>query len=216
MNPNFDMQNPVQPVYDYYGGGGNSFVSECDRNYNKRMRVDGNNYQISSEHERRLKLIRDHGGGGSGNVPNGFSSFGNHAAANHSVHVNDWQNYGPNNQPPPLPPLPPPQHGYENFNAQGGYLPHHSNSMEQPPLPSSPPPPMPLEPPMPHPSEFKSYPSPQPPLPPKASLFPVPVTASSSFVPIPHVSAELSLEVHFSFNNLLFPSVSIRLFEYLS
>lgn len=149
-------------------------MTEYDRNYNKRMRVDENNYQITSDNERRLKLIRDHGGNGAGNAPfsntNGFNSFENHVDYN-----SDWQNYGPNNQPPQsIPPLPPPQHGYDNFNVQGGYL---------PPLPKSPPPPMPVEPPLPSPA------------PPKASLFPVHMTVPSSYSPIPRVSSEFIPEV---------------------
>ncbi|KAH9719804.1 P-loop containing nucleoside triphosphate hydrolases superfamily protein [Citrus sinensis] len=172
INPNFDRRHPLPPAYDYYGGA-NGFVTECDRNYNKRMRVDENNYQITSDNERRLKLIRDHGGNGAGNAPfhntNGFNSFENRVDYN-----SDWQNYGPNNQPPPsIPPLPPPQQGYDNFNVQGGYL---------PPLPTSPPPPMPVEPPLPSPA------------PPNTSLFPVHATVPSSYPPITRVSSELISE----------------------
>ncbi|KAK9197900.1 hypothetical protein WN944_013083 [Citrus x changshan-huyou] len=172
INPNFDRRNPLPPAYDYYGGA-NGFVTECDRNYNKRMRVDENNYQITSDNERRLKLIRDHGGNGAGNAPfhntNGFNSFENRVDYN-----SDWQNYGPTNQPPPsIPPLPPPQQGYDNFNVQGGYL---------PPLPTSPPPPMPVEPPLPSPA------------PPNTSLFPVHATVPSSYPPITRVSSELISE----------------------
>lgn len=138
------------------------------------MRVDENNYQITSDNERRLKLIRDHGGNGAGNAPfhntNGFNSFENRVDYN-----SDWQNYGPNNQPPPsIPPLPPPQQGYDNFNVQGGYL---------PPLPTSPPPPMPVEPPLPSPA------------PPNTSLFPVHAIVPSSYPPITRVSSELISEV---------------------
>lgn len=165
-------------------------MTECDRNYNKRMRVDENNYQITSDNERRLKLIRDHGGNGAGNAPfantNGFNSFENHVDYN-----SDWQNYGLNNQPPPsIPPLPPPQHGYDNFNVQGGYL---------PPLPKSPPPPMPVEPPLPSPA------------PPKASLFPVHKSVPSSYSPIPRVSSEFipeesrTLQMQYSGESHLFP-----------
>ena len=68
------------PPYEY---GGNAYVSEGDRNF-KRPRVDGlglrtefnpNNASFSSDNERRLKLIRDHGGAGSvsdsNTIPNG-------------------------------------------------------------------------------------------------------------------------------------------------
>ncbi|XP_031252316.1 YLP motif-containing protein 1 isoform X1 [Pistacia vera] len=202
VNPNFEGPNPVPPVYDYYGGT-NGFVSEYDRNYNnKRMRIDENNYQ-SPDHERRLKLIRDHGCA-SGNPEffnrNGVYSAENHAA-NNSVHVNhDWQSYGPNNQPPPtalpLPLLPPPHHGWqhqnycngnEHLNTPGGYLSHHTgNGIGQPPLPTSPPPPLPVDPPLPH--------LPQPPPPPKTSLFPVPLSRPSSYPPISHASAEFLRE----------------------
>ncbi|KAJ0105043.1 hypothetical protein Patl1_17845 [Pistacia atlantica] len=202
VNPNFEGPNPVPPVYDYYGGT-NGFVSEYDRNYNnKRMRIDENNYQ-SPDHERRLKLIHDHGCA-SGNPEffnrNGVYSAENHAA-NNSVHVNhDWQSYGPNNQPPPtalpLPPLPPPHHGWqhqnycngnEHLNTPGGYLSHHTgNGIGQPPLPTSPPPPLPVDPPLPH--------LPQPPPPPKTSLFPVPLSRPSSYPPISHASAEFLRE----------------------
>ncbi|XP_044477192.1 uncharacterized protein LOC123204536 isoform X2 [Mangifera indica] len=201
VNPNFDGQNPVQPVYDYCFGS-NGFVSEYDRNYNnKRMRIDENNYQ-SSDLERRLKLIRDHGGA-CGNPEffnrNGDYSVENHAA-NNSVHGSqDWQSYGPtNNLPPPaLTPLSPPQHGWhhqsycngnEHLNTPGGYLSHHTgNGIGQPPLPTSPPPPLPVDPPL-------LYLPPPPPPPQKTSLFPVPVSGPSSYQPIPHAPTEFLRE----------------------
>ncbi|XP_050122173.1 uncharacterized protein LOC126599773 [Malus sylvestris] len=92
--PNFDVDRygkfpyrngltpPPQgpPPYEY---GGNAYVSEGDRNF-KRQRVDGlglktefnpNNASFSSDNERRLKLIHDHGGAGSvsdcNTIPNG-------------------------------------------------------------------------------------------------------------------------------------------------
>ena len=70
-------------IYDY---GKNGFLSEGDRN-NKRMRFDetasgsfSNDYHLNpvrvmSEDERRLKLIRDHGGASSG-VPHGGTVSG--------------------------------------------------------------------------------------------------------------------------------------------
>ncbi|KAH7550345.1 hypothetical protein JRO89_XS13G0175000 [Xanthoceras sorbifolium] len=203
-NLSFDTHNPVQPVYDYYGGG-NSFVGEVDRNYSKRMKVDETNYLVSLDDERRLKLIRDHGGALGYEPFNNFHSAENHGASN-SIYVNDWQNHGSNNPPPPPPqPQTPMQHGWQQHNyymSQGGnekmnihvgYSSHHSsNSIGQPPLPTSPPPPLPVEPSLPHPPEFNSYPSVTPPPPPppqtKTSLFPVPVRVPLSYPPIAHAS----------------------------
>ncbi|KAK2663985.1 hypothetical protein Ddye_002559 [Dipteronia dyeriana] len=197
--PSFDTHNPVQPVYDYYGGG-NGISSEVDRNYNKRMKVDENNYLVSSDDERRLKLIRDHGSTLKYEPFNNLHSAENHVANNNSGYVNDWQSYGSNNPPQPPPPM---QHGWqqhnyyishggnEKLNVHGALSSHHSNnSIGQPPLPTSPPPPLPLEPPLHHPPEFNSYPSVAPPPPPqtKTSLFPVHGRVPSSYPPNPHAS----------------------------
>ncbi|KAK0586524.1 hypothetical protein LWI29_008368 [Acer saccharum] len=197
--PSFDKHNPVQPVYDYYGGG-NGFSSEVDRNYSKRMKVDENNYLVSSDDERRLKLIRDHGSSLKYEPFNNLHSAENHVANNNSGYVNDWQSYGSNNPPPPPPPM---QHGWqqrnyymshggnEKLNVHGPFSSHHSNNrIGQPPLPTSPPPPLPSEPPLHHPPEFNSYPSVAPPPPPQAktSLFPVHGRVPSSYPPIPHAS----------------------------
>lgn len=177
-NHGFGAHNPVQPVYDYYAGGNVS--SEVDRSYSKRLKVDENGYLGSSDNERRLKLIRDHGG-----------AFGNFYSENHGagnpVYMNDWQNHGFNNPPPSLPPTPPPpmamQHGY--------YMPRGGNekmslqaNLGQPPLPTSPPPPHTLAPPPPPPHG-------------KSSLFPVSTGPASLYPQVPLASTGFVSEVCF-------------------
>ncbi|OWM65326.1 uncharacterized protein LOC116213839 isoform X1 [Punica granatum] len=69
-NPGMDAygQFPIRPHSENFvpvprtGGGSNGFVGEAERNY-KRMRTDS---RVATEDERRLKLIREHGGGNSG------------------------------------------------------------------------------------------------------------------------------------------------------
>ncbi|XP_031404791.1 uncharacterized protein LOC116213839 isoform X3 [Punica granatum] len=66
-NPGMDAygQFPIRPHSENFvpvprtGGGSNGFVGEAERNY-KRMRTDS---RVATEDERRLKLIREHGGG---------------------------------------------------------------------------------------------------------------------------------------------------------
>ncbi|XP_048445348.1 YLP motif-containing protein 1 isoform X3 [Pyrus x bretschneideri] len=81
---------PPGPLpYEY---GGNAYVSEGDRNF-KRPRVDGsglktefnpNNASLSSDNDRRLKLIRDHGGVGSVSDSNTVSNSGTNRYAEES------------------------------------------------------------------------------------------------------------------------------------
>ncbi|TQD75055.1 hypothetical protein C1H46_039424 [Malus baccata] len=82
---------PPGPLpYEY---GGNAYVSEGDRNF-KRPRVDGsglktefnpNNASLSSDNDRRLKLIRDHGGAGSVSDSNTVSNSGTNRYAEEST-----------------------------------------------------------------------------------------------------------------------------------
>lgn len=63
-------QVPIRPHSENFlpaphPGGSNGFFGDAERNY-KRMRVEG---RVLSEDERRLKLVRDHGGGNSGYAP---------------------------------------------------------------------------------------------------------------------------------------------------
>ncbi|KAM1377580.1 hypothetical protein TB2_039038 [Malus domestica] len=81
---------PPGPLpYEY---GGNAYVSEGDRNF-KRPRVDGsglktefnpNNASLSLDNDRRLKLIRDHGGAGSVSDSNTVSNSGTNRYAEES------------------------------------------------------------------------------------------------------------------------------------
>ncbi|KAL6281250.1 hypothetical protein ACE6H2_018131 [Prunus campanulata] len=113
-NPNFEADTcgkfpyrdglapPPPPPYEY---GGNAYVGDGDRNF-KRPRVDGlglksefnpKNASLTPEDERRLKLIRDHGGvnsvSGSSTVPNGDT---NRYAEESKVFEGDYSKPGVN------------------------------------------------------------------------------------------------------------------------
>ena len=130
---------------------------DADRSY-KRPRVDEmgvfahqNSYvpeRTAFDHERRLKLIRDHGGRGvDAAAPLVDGSLTGNNLFRHDA-TNIYCPFRPNNEPPP-------PHG-------APYSHHHHH--QPPPLPPTPPPPPPVEPP--------------PSSPPKASLFPVPIGAN--------------------------------------
>ncbi|XP_048228655.1 YLP motif-containing protein 1 isoform X2 [Ricinus communis] len=198
---NFDYRGFGQPqMYDYNNNDGE------DRRY-KRPRVDENISLISLDNERRLKLVREHGGASSGNFTNmsynnvdmnirhqfEYSQNREPAHADHSLNLNQFndsimsaksQYFHMNNhhQPPP--------YGLSNYyqsdmNDQGGCLPPHENRVvgDQHQHPTLPPlPPLPASPPPPVPLEPPLHPSPPPPPPPppqqQTSLFPVPISSS--------------------------------------
>ncbi|XP_024017967.1 YLP motif-containing protein 1 isoform X2 [Morus notabilis] len=158
-------------------GDGNGFAGDGDRSY-KRPRVDDfGSGSVLSDDERRLKLIREHGGAPS--ERNGFNSDANHGnlsffrqlesnRAESSGNQNHFS-FDPNHQLPQ-------HHGMQNPNL-GGYFPRpertgpnpmHASSRfygVHPPLPASPPPPLPMD------SPLQPRRSP--------SLFPVPVSSSA-------------------------------------
>ncbi|CAK7322862.1 unnamed protein product [Dovyalis caffra] len=174
-NPN---PNP-NPMYDYYRNSSTSCINgEADRSY-KRPRVDDgigsgmfgyennqNSERFSSDDERRLKLIHDHG-----NTTKLYSPFPpTQDDMNNISNSNNWK--------------PQPMRNYaatrlHQLPIESGYLPYHENNRvfggqpppppPPPPLPASPPPPLPMEPPL-HPSPPKS----------SSSLFHVPVNYSAS------------------------------------
>ncbi|KAL5544402.1 hypothetical protein UlMin_008186 [Ulmus minor] len=175
-NPSFDRGPYGQFAYSEGFAppyGGNGFVGEGDRN-NKRPRIDSyeefnpNSARVFSDDERRLKMIRDHGGVSCGATEvggpylqekrNGFHSHGDGF-----VHPNPVEN---------------------SANSPYSYT-HNwqSSRFTRPPLPLSPPPPLPVDPPL-HYSSQPRMPS---------SLFPVPASSSAmnspSCPPIPEPQA---------------------------
>lgn len=167
-----------------HGGNNDYYGAEGDRNV-KRMRVDDfasggfahessqNPAMMLSEDERRLKLIRDHGGAAFGgllsppplfyqeNPASEFryreesdSPYRMHHMPNNieSLHENRYQ--APyHDQRSSLP-----MKNGKTFN-QGVSGPPQGGYFSKAPLPPSPPPPLPREPSIPHPSEYKTYPA---------------------------------------------------------
>ncbi|XP_021285654.1 YLP motif-containing protein 1 isoform X2 [Herrania umbratica] len=194
-NPNYG--------YDYgtAGGGG-----EVDRSY-KRPRVDefgsgpGSGWTLS-EDERRLKLIRDHGGASLSGCNQENIYFQNNINNNNKAtpmpprrtemyniedSLNNYNDYSNNydynqQQIQHKDVVPAAVNNWQGYEQRiGGYLsqPGGSNMAQPPPppLPASPPPPLPVEPPMQNRSslEFKAFSSS-----PNSSfsLFPIPVSSS--------------------------------------
>ncbi|CAN0903517.1 YLP motif-containing protein 1 [Linum grandiflorum] len=203
-------------------GSSNGYVGEFDGS-NKRPRVDATGSGDSSFHdERRLKLIRDHGGTGGWNAvpPKGESlAIGNGSFQNNGVGLHgqtdvhhdpnsnvlaahsNWQNHMP------LPQLPNGvathsrnelRNGYcvQNLNEQRGYLSHHERLLP-PPLPTSPPPPLPRE--------LLQGSSPP-------TLFPIQISPAPNFYghsnPLPRASTAYASEGHREDQNFLRKEVS--------
>ncbi|XP_050223688.1 uncharacterized protein LOC126673545 isoform X2 [Mercurialis annua] len=218
QNPRFPPPPPVAPPHpdypppDPYYNGMNSYGNynsngEVDRRY-KRARVDESNQNsiITLDNERRLKLIRDHGGSANFNFgysPDSGVNFSNNRYSNTadmSNHQIDYSNqtreaghvdfYNPNQN-----------HMFNNMisnqyqnQQQQNYVRHDYSNMTDPSRGSYPPsenrvllggyqhqhaPPLPPpSPPPPIPMEPPFQPSPPPPPPSQTSLFPVHANSS--------------------------------------